>query len=146
MSTIPDVSFSTENEKLQFDVIHSYLTRSYWSEGISLERMKKAMENSLNIGAYIDNSQVGYARLITDKATFAYLCDVFVLESHQGQGIGKSMMKFMLALPELQNIKRIMLATRDAHGLYAQFGFEGIKDTAKYMQIDRSGIFKSLKE
>lgn len=138
------IQLSTDPKLLQFDVIHTFLTSSYWSEGISKSRLKTAIENSLNIGAYLDGKQVGYMRVVTDKATFAYLCDVFVLDSARGLGISKQMMTFMQSLPELQNLRRQMLATKDAHGLYSQFGFEPVKNVDRLMEINRPGLYKTL--
>lgn len=144
--TVGEFFLSTDNQKLQFDVIHTFLTSSYWSEGISKSRLKKAVENSLNIGAYVQGKQVGYMRVVTDKATFAYLCDVFVLESERGKGLSKEMMTFMQELPELQNLRRFMLATRDAHGLYSQFGFVSPQNPDRLMEITKPGLYKTLKD
>ena len=144
--TVNNLHLSTNSSKLQFEVIYQFLSKSYWSEGISKSRMIRAIENSINIGVYQEGNQVAYARLITDKATFAYLCDVFVLESHRGQGISKQMMQFMHELPELSGLKRIVLATKDAHGLYSQYQFKSLAQPDLYMEINRSGIYKTLLE
>lgn len=144
--TVGEFFLSTDNQKLQFDVIHTFLTSSYWSEGISKSRFKTAVENSLNIGAYVQDKQVGYMRVVTDKATFAYLCDVFVLESERGKGLSKEMMTFMQELPELQNLRRFMLATKDAHGLYSQFGFVSPQRPERLMEITKPDLYKTLKD
>jgi GNAT superfamily N-acetyltransferase len=133
-------------EKMDFEFIHGFLSRSYWSEGISVSRMKRAMDHSINVGAFIDGKQVAYSRVITDRATFAYLCDVFVIESVRGKGISKMMMRYLLELPALQGIKRFTLCTMDAHGLYRQFGWKELTAPEMYMEINRSGIYKQLNE
>ena len=114
---------STDPTRLQPAAIHAYLTRSYWSPGIPQEVVEHAIANSLCFGIYLGQVQVGFARVVTDKATFAYLADVYVLEEHRGQGLSKRLVQTILAHPELQGLRRFLLATRDAHGLYAQFGF-----------------------
>jgi GNAT superfamily N-acetyltransferase len=115
---------STDRGRLQLDAIHAYLTRSYWASGIPKDLVERAIANSLCFGLYQGDAQVGFARVITDKTTFAYLADVYVLEAHRGQGLSKRLVEFILACPELQGLRRFLLATRDAHGLYAQFGFK----------------------
>ena len=114
---------STDPTRLQPAAIHAYLTRSYWSPGIPQEVVERAIANSLCFGIYLGQAQVGFARVVTDKATFAYLADVYVLEEHRGQGLSKRLVRTILAHPELQGLRRFLLATRDAHTLYAQFGF-----------------------
>lgn len=134
---------SDDINKMQLDVIHGYITRSYWAEGISKELVKTSMESSLCFGAFIDEKQVAFARVITDKATFAYLADVFVLEEYRGYGISKKLMSFILDKSELQKVRRFMLCTADAHGLYKQFGFTEIKSPENMMAIHRPGIYLS---
>ena len=122
---------STDVDRLDLDVVHAFLTTSYWSPGIPRELVERAARGSLPFGVYeMDwddvgsaSRQVGYARVITDRATFAYLADVFVLESHRGQGLARWLMEVILAHPELQGLRRWMLVTRDAHRLYEPFGF-----------------------
>jgi len=114
---------STDPAKLDVDVIYGYLSRSYWANQRSREVIAKSLQHSLCFGVYENETQVGMARVITDYATYAYLCDVFILEAHQGHGLGKWLMATVMAHPDLQTIRRWTLATRDAHGLYAQFGF-----------------------
>jgi GNAT superfamily N-acetyltransferase len=125
------VEISDDAQRMQVDAIHSYLTRSYWSPGISRERVIKAMQNSLCFGVFVaergaSERQIGFARVVTDRCTFAYLCDVYVLESHRGQGVSKRLLNHILAYPELQGLRRFLLATRDAHALYEQAGFAPI--------------------
>ena len=117
---------STDPARLQLDAIHATLTRSYWSPGIPRDVVARAIANSMCFGLYQGESQVGFARVVTDKASFAYLADVYVLEAHRGQGLSKRLVGEILAHPELQGLRRFLLATADAHGLYAQFGFQAL--------------------
>jgi len=127
---------SSELSEMDFDVIHGFIANSYWAQGMPAALLQKALSNSLCFGVFDkDNQQLAFARLITDKATFAYLADVFVLESHRGLGLSKMMMAAIMEHPELQGLRRIMLATRDAHGLYAQFGFGAVDHPETLMQI-----------
>jgi GNAT superfamily N-acetyltransferase len=126
-------------------VIHGYLVQSYWAKGIPRETLARAVEHSLCFGAYdTSGAQVGFARVITDFATFAYLADVFVLESHRGQGIGKLLMECIKQHPELQGLRRWTLSTKDAHTLYAQFGFTALQWPERYMEILRLNIYETL--
>lgn len=133
------LELSTDPSRLDFETIYEVLRNIYWAKGLGRERLKRAMAHSINIGAYEGEKIVGYARIVTDSATYAYLCDVFVLESHRGQGISKAMMKFIMDLPELHGIKRFALVTRDAHSLYRRFGFENTPKPENYMEIHRGG-------
>lgn len=127
---------------LQLDAIHAYLVRSYWSPGIPKELVAKAVAHSLCVGAYgPDGAQVGFARIATDHATFGYLADVYVLEGHRGKGLSRAMVAALLALPEVRGFRRIMLATRDAHGLYGKLGFEPVTDPKPLMQILRKDVY-----
>ncbi len=141
--TLPDgYRLSFDATELQFDVIHAYLTRSYWSPGIPRELVEKAARHSLCIGAYgPDGAQVGFARLATDHATFGYLADVFVLEDHRGRGLSTAMVRALMELPEVQGMRRLMLATRDAHGVYAKLGWEPVTDPAPFMQVLRKDVY-----
>jgi GNAT superfamily N-acetyltransferase len=126
---------STDRALLDFDVIHGYLARSYWSPGVERERVERAARNSLCYGLYApDGGQAGYARVITDRATFAYLADVFVLEAHRGQGRGVFLAECAVMDPDLQDLRRFMLFTRDAHGLYERFGFGPLAAPERGMQ------------
>lgn len=116
-------------------MVHGYLTRSYWSPGVSREVVRRAIENSMPFGVYHrDGRQVGFARIITDKATYAYLADVFVLEEHRGLRLSKFLMEVIVAHPDLQGLRRFALATKDAHGLYAQFGFAPLTQPERHME------------
>ena len=126
---------STDPGRLQLDAIHAYLTRSYWSTGIPKVLVARAIANSLCFGVYAGDQQVGFARVVTDKASFAYLADVYVLEEHRRQGLAKRLVAQIQAHPELQGLRRFMLATADAHGLYAQFGFKPVAKPQSLMEI-----------
>jgi GNAT superfamily N-acetyltransferase len=116
---------SDDPAKLDPVAIHAFLTRSYWASHIPLDVVERSLAHSLCFGLYDPaGAQVGCARVVTDRATFAYLCDVYVLEAHRGRGLSKFLMRCVLAHPDLQGLRRFMLATADAHGLYRQFGFE----------------------
>jgi GNAT superfamily N-acetyltransferase len=124
---------STDNNLLQTDVIFAMLEASYWASGRSRAVILKSLAHSLNFGAYQNGQMIGFARVVTDYAVFAYLCDVVVLEGFRGHGVGKQLMQAVLAHPDLQGLRRFMLATRDAHGLYAQFGFEVLSNPERWM-------------
>jgi len=126
---------STDPARLQPAAIHAYLTRSYWSPGVPRAVVDRAIANSLCFGIYAGESQVGFARVVTDKATFAYLADVYVLEEHRGQGLSKRLVAAIQAHPDLQGLRRFLLATKDAHGLYAQFGFKPLTAPDRMMEI-----------
>lgn len=115
-------------------MIHGFLKTSYWAAGIPAEVVRRSVENSLTFGLFAGEVQVGFARVVTDYATFAYLADVFVLEPHRGQGLGKWMIKIMLSHPDLQGLRRWMLATRDAHELYRQYGFADLTDPQTFLE------------
>jgi GNAT superfamily N-acetyltransferase len=125
---------STDPAQLDLDVIHGYLSRSYWAAGRPRELLARALRHSLCFGLYHERGQVGLARVVSDYATFAWLCDVFVLEEHQGQGLGKWLIGAVVAHPQLQGLRRMMLATRDAHGLYRQCGFTSLDEPARWME------------
>jgi GNAT superfamily N-acetyltransferase len=114
---------STDPARLDLDVIHSFLTTSYWATGIPRETVRRSLAHSLCFGLYEGAAQVGMARVVSDYATFAYLADVFVLESHRGRGLGSWIVGCVMAHPDLQGLRVWRLATRDAHGLYERFGF-----------------------
>lgn len=114
---------TTDDSKLDFDSIHRWITNSYWANGRTKEAMKKVMDNSLNFGLFHNDKQVGFARVITDYHTFSYLCDVIIDENCRGRGLGKLLMKEVLGYPPLLTMKRWLLFTKDAHGLYEHFGF-----------------------
>jgi GNAT superfamily N-acetyltransferase len=126
---------STDKGKLDVPVIHHYLSAaSYWAKNIPLQKLQRSIEHSFCFGLYKDNEQAGFARLVTDYTTFAYLADVFVLDKYRGLGLSKWLMQFITTNPEVQGLRRWMLATRDAHGLYAQFGFSPLDKPERIMQ------------
>ncbi len=127
-------SISTDNTKLDLEMICNFLSSAYWANQRPKETILKSLEHSLNFGLYHLENQIGLARVITDYATFAYLCDVFVLEDYRGLGLGKLLIQTVLEHPELTNLRRFMLATRDAHGLYSQFGFEALAAPDRWME------------
>jgi GNAT superfamily N-acetyltransferase len=128
-------TISTDSARLDVTVIHGYLSRSYWAAGIPIRTVERSIERSLAFGLYEGAAQIGFARVISDFATFAYLADVFVLESHHGRGLGVWLMEVVRSHPDLQNLRRWMLMTRDAHGLYRKVGFRELDDPVRCMQI-----------
>ncbi len=135
---------SSDPARLDIDAIHAYLARSYWSPGIPREIVARAVTHSLCFGAYqkATGKLVGFARVVTDHATFAYLCDVYVLEEHQGQALGKRLMRAFMEHPTVIGARRVMLATRDAHGLYRQYGFVDTTGNTNLMEIVRPDIYQ----
>lgn len=134
---------STDPARLDLDVIHGFLSRAYWSEGIPRALVERAVKNSLCFGAYVQERLVGFARVISDYATYAYVADVFVLEPYRGRGLSKRLMEAILAHPDLQGLRRWGLVTHDAHGLYRQFGFTPITHPERHMEILRTGLYIS---
>jgi GNAT superfamily N-acetyltransferase len=135
-------SVSTDPARIDVDAVHTYLTRSYWAIGISRTIVERSIEGSLCFGLYHRARQIGFARVITDRATFAYLADVYVLEEYQGRGLGTWLIEVIVSHPDLQGLRRFMLVTRDAHGLYAKFGFSPIKSPSRHMEIVRPDIYQ----
>jgi GNAT superfamily N-acetyltransferase len=127
------------------DFAHRELSNSYWAKDIPFETVKKAAENSLVFNVFSGKEQVAYARVITDKTTYAYLCDVIVTESHQRKGIGKALMTFIVNYPELQGLRRFTLGTKDAHGLYEQFGFTAPLFPDRWMEINVRNVYQKKK-
>lgn len=142
--TIEENQFTITTEKEKFDVefIHSFLTRSYWAEGISKEVIKRSIDGALCFGLFENDKQIGFARTITDKATFAYLADVFIIEEYRGRGLSKWLMEVLMSHPSLQGLRRMMLATKDAHGLYEKFGFTALNNVDRWMQINDPNVYK----
>jgi GNAT superfamily N-acetyltransferase len=137
MNSLPRDGYeiSTERARLDLAVIHTYLEQSsYWAAGIPLPTLRRAIQNSLPFGIYEGRALVGFARVITDYATFAYVGDVFVLEEHRGKGLSKWLMQVIVDDPRLSGFRRWMLATRDAHGLYAQSGFVPLSQATRWME------------
>lgn len=134
---------TTDPARLNIDFIHGYLTRSYWSEGISREVVERGIANSLCFGVYEGDKQVGFARVVTDYATFAYLADVFIIESHRGKGLSKFLMECIVNDSRLQGLRRWVLGTRDAHGLYSQYGFKPLAKPDRFMEIHNPDVYKN---
>lgn len=133
---------STDPARLDIESVHRFLSdEAYWSPGVPLEIVRRALAGSVVFGLYHGTDQVGLARVVSDRATFAWLCDVYVLEEHRGRGLGKWLMECVKAHPDLQGLRRWLLATRDAHGLYKQFGFEPV-DPERFMEIRDPDVYK----
>ena len=133
---------TTDPSRLDIDYIHAFLTRSYWARGIPRDVVARAIENSLNFGLFEGARQVGFARAITDRAWYAYIADVFVDEAHRGKGLGKLIMEAVTSHPELQNLRRMMLGTADAHGLYRQFGFTDVEKPERWMERGDPAVYE----
>jgi GNAT superfamily N-acetyltransferase len=133
---------STDPGRLDLAVIHGFLTKSYWAEGIPLEIVQRSIEHSLPFGLYAGDQQIGFARVITDCATFAYIADVFILEEHRRKGLGKWLVEVIVNHPELQGLRQWHLGTRDAHGLYRKFGFTPLEHPERYMRRAFPDIYK----
>jgi GNAT superfamily N-acetyltransferase len=135
-----DYEIATERERLDPDRIHRFLsTEAYWSPGVPRDVVERSIENSLCFGVYsADGEQVGFARAVTDRATFAWIADLYVEDGHRGRGLGKRLVAAILEHPELQGLRRFMLATADAHGLYRQFGFTELEGVDRFMAWERS--------
>ena len=129
---------SDDSARLDLDVVHGFLTTSYWSPGVSREVVERSIAHSLVFGVYREDGiapgQVGFARVVTDRTTFAYLADVFVLDAERGSGLGQWLVETVTSHPELQGLRRWMLATSDAHGLYAQYGFTALASPDRIME------------
>jgi GNAT superfamily N-acetyltransferase len=132
-----NIEISTDRSRLDIATIHAFLTESYWVPGVTRDAVEKCIKHSLCFGVYADGRQIGFARIVTDYVRFAHLLDVFVLPEFRGQGIAKLLMNNILSHPELQTITRCMLHTRDAHGLYAQFGFTAPARPERLMELLR---------
>lgn len=135
---------STDPERLDVDFVHGFLTQSYWAKGISRELVERSIENSLCFAVYTQDKQVAFARVISDFATYAYIGDVFVIEAYRGHGLGKWMMECIRQHPQLQGLRRWTLLTRDAHGLYRQFGFTPLQKPERYMEIHDPEVYERL--
>lgn len=133
MNEKKEIIISTDKNKLDVRLIHEFLTKSYWAEGRTFEQVKISIENSLCWGVYLDGEQIGFARVLTDGSVIAYLMDVFIVEKHRGKGYSKKLMKEILAHKDLQLVGKWVLATKDAHDLYKQFGFNKIENPDRFM-------------
>lgn len=134
-----NIVVSCDKKLINIDITHGFLKRSHWAAGRTRETLIKSIENSICFGAYIEGHQVAFARVVSDGCTFAYLCDVFVDESHRGKGISKLLMEEIMRHPELQSFRRFILATKDAHGLYAKYGFENV-EANRFMEIKNDNV------
>jgi N-acetylglutamate synthase-like GNAT family acetyltransferase len=142
MQALNHYEISTERGRLDVALIHDFLRSSYWAKDIPRSVVESSIQNSLCFGAFSGGKQIGFARVISDFATFAYLADVFVLPEHRHRGVSKMLVRAVLTHQQLQGLRRILLATRDAHGLYAQFGFEPISHPEYFMSIHNPGVYK----
>lgn len=139
-----NTTISTDKTKLNIQVIHNYLSQdSYWAKKIPIETLQRAIDNSLCFGVYVDNEQVGFARVTTDYSTFAYLADVFVLPAYRGKGLSKQLIKYIVEYPSLQGLRRWMLGTADAHGLYRKYGFKELANPDRFMEMAFPGIYEN---
>lgn len=125
---------TTDPECIDFETVQRFLAESYWASNRSAERIRRSIENSICFSLLEDGTQIGFARVVTDKADFAWLCDVFIESRHRGIGLGQMLMSCVLAHPELQGLRRWILATRDAHGLYEQYGFHALENPPRWME------------
>jgi GNAT superfamily N-acetyltransferase len=133
-----EYTLSTDPDRLDRELIHRFLSHdSYWSPGIPCETVERALDNSICFGVYSDREQAAFARAVTDRATFAYLADVFVVEAHRGRGLGVWIVECVLAHPELQGLRQFILGTADAHELYARFGWRALDRAERFMSIER---------
>jgi len=137
-----DVTVKTGRENMDVEVIHKYLSQySYWAKGISYELVENSLSNSFCVGAFIGEKQIGFARVITDYSTFAYLADVFVLPEFQGKGVAKKMLSHIFEQSWTKRLRKIMLGTRDAHGLYRQFQFKDLKNPSIMLEIHNPDVY-----
>jgi GNAT superfamily N-acetyltransferase len=137
-------TISDDSNRLDLRAIHAYLSRSYWSEGIPFETVRRAVRSSLCIGAYdAAGAQVGLVRVISDYATFCYVCDVYVLEDHRGRELSKAMLAMVTDHPKLQGLRRWSLVTADAHGLYRQFGFSPVAQPERHMERLEADVYRA---
>jgi GNAT superfamily N-acetyltransferase len=144
--TKDDYIITTDKSLIDVNYVHWFLTNSYWAEGIPFKTVQSSIDGSLCFSVVYLNHQVGFARVITDEATFAYLADVFVDENFRGRGLSKWLIQTILSYPGLQGLRRFMLATRDAHGLYEQFGFQALDHVDRWMHIRNPDVYKKRKE
>jgi GNAT superfamily N-acetyltransferase len=132
---------SCDPARLDLGVIHDFLAQSYWAKSIPKALVERSIQNSLCFGVYHEAAQIGFARIVTDKATFAYLCDVFILPEHRARGLSKALVAAVMAHPDLQGLRRWNLVTIDAHSLYEQFGFRAVALPERYMEILRHDMY-----
>jgi len=137
-----DYFISTDKSKLDIIYIHQFLVNSYWAEGIPIETVRKSIAGSLCFGVYDGSSQIGFARVITDNATFGYLADVFIDENYRGKGLAIWLMNIIMSHPELQGFRNWMLGTRDAHGLYQKFDFKPLDQPERIMRKNDPEVYR----
>lgn len=137
-----EYTISTDRTRLDLHLIYEFLTNCYWAEGIPREVVQRSIENSLCFGVFDGEQQVGFARVVTDRATYAYIGDVFIVESHRGRGLAKRLMQTIMQHPQLQGLRRWSLVTRDAHPLYEQFGFTPLSHPERYMERVNGKVYK----
>lgn len=138
-----DLLLSSDQSLLDIDLIHDFLSQSYWSEGIPKETVKKGIENSLSLGLYKNKKQIGFCRLITDHASFAYLADVFIIETERGHGYAEWMVTNLQKIPSLKGLRRWLLATKDAHSLYQKSGWEKLANPNMFMEKVDKEVYKN---
>jgi N-acetylglutamate synthase-like GNAT family acetyltransferase len=141
-----DYLISTDKSKIDVKAVYDFLSQSYWAEGIPMEVVERSIEHSLNFGMYYQRKLIGFARVISDFATFAYLADVFILPEERCKGLSKWLMQVIVEHPQLQGLRRFTLATRDAHGLYTQFGFTLFDKPERWMQKHDPNVYKKAQE
>ena len=139
-----DFVISTDRQRLDMEIAHAYLASSYWASGMPRAVLERGIENSLTFGIYRRDEQVGFARVITDLATYAYLSDVFVLEEHRGLGLSKWLIECILAHPDLQGLRRFALFTRDAQGLYERYGFAPARSPSTYLERWTPNVYAAV--
>jgi GNAT superfamily N-acetyltransferase len=138
---MPPYEITCDKTRLDVRAIHDFLTQSYWSPGIPRSVVERAIENSLCFGIICEGKQIGFARAITDKATFAYLADVYVLPEHRGKGVSLRLMEHITHHPDLRGLRRMLLATRDAHSLYEKFGFKPLAAPDRIMEVHNPDVY-----
>jgi N-acetylglutamate synthase-like GNAT family acetyltransferase len=136
-----EFEISTDPARVNAGMVHEFLTNCYWAKGIPAETVQRSIENSICFGVYQGQQQVGFARVISDRATFAYLADVFILPQFRGRGLSKWLMECIVAHTDLQGLRRWMLGTQDAHGLYAKYGFTAVKSPEIWMEVHRPDVY-----
>jgi N-acetylglutamate synthase-like GNAT family acetyltransferase len=139
-----DFEISTDPARINIESVHEFLTNSYWAKGIPLEKVQRSIENSICFGMYFAHQQFGFARVISDCATFAYLADVFILPAYRGRELSKWLMECIVGHPDLQGLRRWMLATRDAHKLYANYGFTPVQKPDRWMERHDPDVYAKI--
>lgn len=139
-----EYTITTDASRVDIPYVHSFLSNSYWAAGIPVETVQRSVNGSMCFSVFKNEQQIGFARMITDKATFGYLADVFIDENYRGQGLSKWLVEVIMNHPDLQGFRRLMLATRDAHELYRKFGFSALTNTDRWMAIHYPDVYKKL--